>query len=219
MVVKALYTNIPNNEGIAAFKLKQDNYTKKTVATKVITTFLARILTLSNSMFDSKFYLQIKGCAVGTICTPTYANIFMSEFKERYIYPPIKNKSNSYLRFINYIFMIWTISEIQFKFFINEINRNNHSIKFIFKFSKEKIKFLDILVHRDHSNPLQTTFYKNPTDHQNYLHANCAHPLSVKSIPCSQALRIKRVSQYLMNTKSVLMFWLNDLWKKGSKKT
>ena len=219
MVVKALYTDIPNNEGIAAVKLKQDNYTKKTVATKVITTFLARILTLSNSMFDSKFYLQIKGCAMGTICTPTYANIFMSEFKERYIYPPIKNKSNSYLRFINYIFMIWTISEIQFKFFINEINRNNHSIKFIFKFSKEKIKFLDILVHRDHSNPLQTTFYKNPTDHQNYLHANCAHPLSVKSIPCSQALRIKRVSQYLMNTKSVLMFWLNDLWKKGSKKT
>ena len=55
MVVKALYTNIPNNEGIAAVKLKQDNYTKKTVATKVIKTFLARILTLSNSMFDSKF--------------------------------------------------------------------------------------------------------------------------------------------------------------------
>ena len=37
--VKALYTNKPNNEGIAAFKRKQGNDTKKTVATKVITTF------------------------------------------------------------------------------------------------------------------------------------------------------------------------------------
>ena len=70
MDVKALYTNIPNNESIAAVKRKHDNYTKKTVATKVITTFLALILTLNSFIFISKFYLQIKGCAMGTICIP-----------------------------------------------------------------------------------------------------------------------------------------------------
>ena len=79
MDVKALYTNIPNNEGIAAVKRKHNNYTKKTVATKVIATFLALILTLNN-------YLQIKGRVMGTLCAPTYANIFMSKFEERYIY-------------------------------------------------------------------------------------------------------------------------------------
>ena len=47
------------------------------VATKVIT-FLALILTLNNFIFNSKFYLQIKGCAMGTICAPTYANICLS---------------------------------------------------------------------------------------------------------------------------------------------
>ena len=46
MDVKALYRNIPNNESIAAVKGKCDNYTKKTVATKVTTTFFALILTL-----------------------------------------------------------------------------------------------------------------------------------------------------------------------------
>ena len=46
MDVKALYRNIPNNESIAPVKGKCDNYTKKTVATKVATTFLALILTL-----------------------------------------------------------------------------------------------------------------------------------------------------------------------------
>ena len=141
MDMKALYTNIPNNESIAAVKWKQDNYTKKTVATKVTTTFLAHILTLNNSMFDSKFYLQIKGCAMGTICALTYPNLFMSEFKDRYIYSLIKNKSKSYLRFIDDIFMVWTISENQLKFFINEINKNNHSIKFHLNFPKRKWNF------------------------------------------------------------------------------
>ena len=36
MDVKALYTNIPNNEGIAAVRRKHGNYTKKTVAIIVI---------------------------------------------------------------------------------------------------------------------------------------------------------------------------------------
>ena len=52
-------------------KRKHDNYTKKTVATKVITTFLALILAFNNSIFKSKFYLQVKGCAVRPICAPT----------------------------------------------------------------------------------------------------------------------------------------------------
>ena len=59
MDVKALRTNIPNNENIAAVNRKHNNYTKKTVATKVIT-FLALILTLSNFNFNSKSYLQSK---------------------------------------------------------------------------------------------------------------------------------------------------------------
>ena len=70
MEVKALYTNIPSKEGTAAVKQKHDNYTKKIVATEAITTFLTLILTLNNFILNSKFYLQIKGCAIGTICAP-----------------------------------------------------------------------------------------------------------------------------------------------------
>ena len=47
-----------------------------------MTTFLALILTLNYFIFNSKFYLQIKGCDMETISALIYVNIFMSEFEE-----------------------------------------------------------------------------------------------------------------------------------------
>ena len=70
MDVKALHTNIPNTE--------------KTVAT-VITTFFILILTRNSFIFNSKFYLQIKGCVMGTICAPIY---------KKYSYPSSKRDAS-----------------------------------------------------------------------------------------------------------------------------
>ena len=99
---------------------------------------------------------------------------------------------------------------------LNEINKNHHSIKFDFEFSKEKIEFLETLVYKDHKNRLQATLYKKPTNHQDYLHTKPAHPLSLrKSIPYSEALRIKRVCSTFDEYKK----YSNDLIKKCTKKT
>ena len=194
MDVKSLYTSIPNNERIASVKKKYDHYPNKTIPTKIITTFLALILKLNNFIFNSKFYLHIKGRAMGTICAPSYANIFMSVFEEKHIYPLIKNKSVIYLRYIDDIFMVWIKSESELRHFMNEINQKHQSIKFDFKFSKESIEFLDTLVYIGSKNRLQITLYKKRTDCQNYLHAKLARLFSLKkSIPYSQALRIKGI--------------------------
>ena len=44
--VKSLYTSISNFERIKAVKMSHENFTKKTISTKVITTLLALILNL-----------------------------------------------------------------------------------------------------------------------------------------------------------------------------
>ena len=67
--VKSLQKNIPNSEGIKAMKTSLG----KTITAKVITTFLSLILTLSNFVFSCKSYIQVKGCAMGTICALSYA--------------------------------------------------------------------------------------------------------------------------------------------------
>ena len=61
MDARSLYTNIPNAEEISAVKRALDDYSKKNTSTKVITIFLALILTLNNFVFDCIHYLQIKG--------------------------------------------------------------------------------------------------------------------------------------------------------------
>ena len=90
--------------------------------------------------------------------------------------------------------MVWIKSESELRHFMNKINEKHQSAKFDIKFSKGSTEFLDTLVYVDSKNRLQTTIYKKPTDCQNFLRAKSAQPFSLKkSIPYSQALRIKRV--------------------------
>ena len=163
MDVRSLYTNTPNAEGISAAKRAFDNYSKKTTSTKVTKPFLALILTMNNFVFDCIHYLQIKGCAMGTIFAPAYANIFMANFELKYIYPYIKDKTKMSLRFIDDLFMIWTGSEHELLDFMSDLNEKHSSIKFEFKYSPTKIEFLDVLVYKDHNNMLETTIYREQT--------------------------------------------------------
>ena len=161
--MKSLYTNIPNNEGIKAVREAYDNHPNKTVATKVIITFLSLILTLNNFVFNSINYLQIMGCAMGTICAPAYANIFMAQFEKQHIYPYIKNKSILYLRYIDDIFMIWTGTKQELLIFLENLNSKHKTIKFEHNISHSRISFSDTLIYRQEQyssdNSLQKTHW------------------------------------------------------------
>ena len=78
---------MPNNEGIKAVREAYDKHPSKTGSTKVIIIFLSLIFTLNSFIFNCSHYLQIMGSAAGTICAPSYANIFMTQFEAKHIYP------------------------------------------------------------------------------------------------------------------------------------
>ena len=94
--VKLLYTNIPNHEGIEAVKILLNFISQKLIATKVIIKLLFLILTLNNFVFNGIHYQQKFVCAMGTICAPNCANIFMRKFEKTCIYPNINLFSNFY---------------------------------------------------------------------------------------------------------------------------
>ena len=112
--------------------------------------------------------------------------------------------------------MLWIKPETELRHFINEINQKHQSIKFDFKFSKERIEFFNTLVYIHSKGRLQTTLYKKPTDCQNYLHAKSAHPFSLKkSIPYSQALRIKRICSTFEEYRKHSQDLINRFVEKG----
>ena len=90
---RSLYTNIPHKKGI---KTVETTFKCKNKLTTVINTLLKLIWTLNHFIFDCKNYSQIKGCAIGTNCAPTYANSFMRMFEENYIYRLVQEKCKLY---------------------------------------------------------------------------------------------------------------------------
>ena len=191
--VKALYTNIPHEEGLEAV----ENTLKGTYRSdfiQAILSLLTLILTLNNFTFNDDNYLQISGCAMGTICAPPYANIFMGKFEEKYLYPLLHSKGRLYLRYIDDIFLIWTGTKNEFDQLMTIINNLHETIKFEYEISETEIPFLDTIIYVDVERKLRTKPYQKPTDRQNFLHRQSAHPEALKkSIPYSQALRGRRI--------------------------
>ena len=216
--VKALYTNIPHDEGIkaATAKLTQSGHRSKEVFT--IESLLTLILTLNNFIFNEEHFLQISGCAMGTKCAPPYANLFMGDFEMKHIYPLIHHFSQSYIRYIDDIFMIWTGTEDQFQAFVRILNQSHPSIKFDYKIAQRQIEFLDTVVFIDDDNIVKTKVYTKPTDRKNFLHRQSEHPEALKkSLPYSQALRGRRISSNQKDFEDFCLSLTNAFVKRGYK--
>ena len=89
------------------------------------------------------------GCVMGTICAPSYANIFMASFEAKHIYPYIKEMSLLYLRCIDVLFIIWKDAKAEIMTFIKELNTRNKTIKFDFQISSRKIPIFDLMLYKD----------------------------------------------------------------------
>ena len=137
------------------------------MATKVITTLLALILTLNNFVLNWKHYLQIKGFTMGTICVPSYANISTDHFEKEYMYPFFQGTQLIYLRCNDDIFFIWTGIQEQLKNCLNDLTQKHNSIKLEYKISQTSITFLDKEVFIQ-NNKLFTKIYWKCTDCQNF---------------------------------------------------
>ena len=195
--VSSLYTNIPNLEGrraVAKLLVKHRKQSKGPEPTNTsVCQMLNMVLTMNAFRFNGDFYLQTAGTAMGTRVAPTYANIFMSDFEDRFVYTYHKQPL-LWVRFIDDIFFIWEHGEPELEDFIAYLNRVHDTIKFTDDFSHKRINFLDVWAIRREDGYVMTDLYTKPTDSNNYLHCNSAHPSHCKrGIPLGQFLRLRRI--------------------------
>ena len=86
--ITCLYTNIPHNEGIQSIKeiLAIHRPPNDLTHNIYIIELLEVVLTNNHFEFSGTFYHQVSGTAIGTKLAPSYANLFMRKFEEKYVY-------------------------------------------------------------------------------------------------------------------------------------
>ena len=77
-------------------------------------------------------------------------------------------------RYIDDIFLLWQHGEEKLKEFLDIFNRYHPSIKFISKYSRKWIDFLDVEKIKE-GNQLPTDVFVKFTDTHQYLHATSCH--------------------------------------------
>ena len=143
-------------------------------------------------VFDSTYWRQVYGTAMGTRVAPTFACVFMG-WLEAAMLVGWMVKVHMWRRFIDDCFFIWYGSEGELKEFIAHCNSFHPTIKFTFTQSRS-VNFLDIHIWIDDQGYLQTDLFQKPGKVCQLLLPSSAHPAhTARSLPLSIGYRLRRL--------------------------
>ena len=128
---------------------------------------LELVLTNNHFEFNGTYYHQLSGTAMGTKLAPSYANLFMSSFEDKYVYT-YPQQPTLWKRFIDDIFLIWPHGKESLNKFIKHLNGVHSTIKFTSDISDKEIAFLDLTIYISYPH-LYTRIYTKSTDRHMYL--------------------------------------------------
>ena len=216
--VVGLYPHIPHDDGLKFLKKFLDGRRDKSVSTESLIELAKLILKENYFELGDQIYQQILGTAIGTIFAPTYANLFMAGLESE-IFDIYELQPLLWLRFLDDIFCIWTHGKEKLMEFFEFINQYHPTIKFTMEQSTDSISFLDVKLSLV-GNHIETDVYTKKTDTHQYLHASSCHRNTHKrSIPYSQAIRIKRICSNEEQLNNRLMDLESWLVKRGYQRT
>jgi hypothetical protein len=111
--------------------------------------------------------------------------------------------------------MKWTHGDKDLDEILEHANSIHPSIKFTHAVSKTKMSFLDTTTMVK-GGTMTTDLYSKPTDKHQYLSPSSCHPKHCfKSIPFSQAIRVKRICSTVETTKQRLRDLRHHLKRRG----
>ena len=198
-----MYTNVPWQEGLDAFKESMDKRSDQSVPTSFLLHLLMLVLACNVFIFDGVLFLQLFGVAMGSRVAPTFACLFMGWLEIRMLdrwkllggFLP-----HWWKRYIDDILFFWRGSEEQLVEFVNFLNTFDPTIKFKlvkgtnYNFETRKVDFLDTTLWLDDEGFIQSTLYSKPSRVVQYLMPSSSHPSHItKNIPYSLAYRLLRI--------------------------
>ena len=134
------------------------------------------ILKNNTLTFDSEFYLQIKGTAMGPIFAPSYANLTMAYYEIK-VYSIIHLSCALARKYFQYSWFIF-LDDSQISLKVNLIkpdhllsilNQTNNNIQFTMEKSKGRLPFLDVMINKS-GKKIWMDIYNKPKTQKDMSH-------------------------------------------------
>lgn len=143
MDIEALYTNIPNEDGLLALKQFIYKHHLKIDTTTVIR--LAKlVLSMNSFQFMGQHYKQKKGVAMGTKMGSSYACLFVGYVEEKIFIQYTEPLPDLFKRYIDDCMGVTSRSMAETLQFIHFISSFHPSLRFTHEISEESVPFLNI---------------------------------------------------------------------------
>lgn len=198
MDVISLYTNNEKQIGITACKYFLGKHSiQYEKHNQMLIQMIENCLTKNLFLFGEEIYIQTKGTAMGFSFSPSYACLTMGWWEQHLAWHPdhdeYVNKTVSWFRFIDDLFIICDGTELGFQKYFEILNNTEANIRFTYEISRERVTFLDTEMYVK-SGKIHTTLHRKKTATNAVLHAQSFHQNSlIQNIPYGEFLRIKRI--------------------------
>lgn len=195
--IESLYTNTETEKGLAAVRKCFEHCPDENRLEAAILRLLELSLTKNDFEFDGRFYLQIKGTAMGKKFAPAYANIYMADWEET-VFPKCRKLPTQYLRYLDDVWGVWEGTRQEFEEFVGVLNQHCSSIRVKWELKEHKINFLDTITYKgldfEKTGRLDVKVYFKPTDTHALLHHKSYHEKHVfKGLVKAQLLRFRQI--------------------------
>lgn len=97
--------------------------------------------------FDGKFYLQVKGTAMGKSFALAYANIYVAYWEET-VFPKCRKLPMQYWRYLDNVWVIWEGTEKELREFVEDLNQHCSSIWVKWELKEHEISLLDTITYK-----------------------------------------------------------------------
>ncbi|CAF3770084.1 unnamed protein product [Rotaria socialis] len=197
-----LYTMIPQKESVLAVCEFLGRHGYKKIRGLSINTIKALFLhVFDNSYFvlqlpgiGLKYYRQIKGGAMGSVCTQVLADIYVRKWENDFLQEQ-KQQKELYFRFRDDVFIITKLTSEQIERRLTELNEKDPNIKITWEGGKA-VDYLDVTTTIEIPN-FKTTVFRKLAAQPYVLPFHSSHPKHItQNIPNAAALRATRICSH-----------------------
>lgn len=166
--VGSLYTIIGHQDAVESVKWALDGSNLPAPHKSFLLDALKFCLARNYFWYNHKFFLRIRGVALGARFAPSVANHFMALWEEETIFNNKPAQLKCYQWYIDDMIIIWKGDMVSLQLFMSRLNGNTQNIRLTWNSDAHCMMFLDLEIFKE-GQCLKTKNHFKPTNRNGYI--------------------------------------------------